>query len=124
MNLDKFHEQATERSISLLRTIADTWGEDSRKANDVFDRYDQILEADDGPIGQKIAESYLEWCIAYPARIGQRMSSFKCRCEFGWIPDSTRPGTHRPCPKCLPGAHDKWVSDFAPSTDDESDGML
>jgi hypothetical protein len=71
-------------------------------------RYTDIME-DAKPINYKVAATYLEWGASYPNRIGNRRDTLPCRCDNKWILENERENRYRPCPKCLPEAHDKWV---------------
>lgn len=108
-----------DRANQVIAIIADTFGETSEKANHAFDRYDQFFAM--GGVAEKLAGTYLEWCLKHPARIGQMKHDTGCKCTMGW---REMDDGHRPCPKCLPGAHDLWVNDFKSETTTDSDGML
>lgn len=117
-------DQLPERSHELLTLLVDTFG-DSEHVIFACDRHDAI-NAIGGNVAAKLAGTYLEWCVAYPQRIGNQERLYNCRnkCQNGWIPSVKHPDEYRPCSDCLSGAYDQWIDDFRGTCEEESDGML
>lgn len=117
-------EKAMERSEQILQVLSDTFGDDHPLVEKALERYTQIV-ADGDPINYKTAATYLEWSVAYPKRVGNRRETVSCRCDNKWILENVEENRYRPCPKCLPEAHDKWVGrSFEQEPEDEpSDRM-
>lgn len=105
-----------DRAESILGIFEDTFGEDDRKVKQVYRRYTEIVQIGT-PEAYKLATTYLEWALNHVERIGRPPLDKTCRCEYGHILDDVETDTWRPCPKCLPGAYDKWMG--VPGSDDD-----
>ncbi len=111
-------ERSMNRSEEIIEVLDNTFG-DSQIMTVVQETYAKIIK-DGLPLSYQLGTMWLEWAVKHPGRVGKRLQTKSCRCDNQWILENEENKTHRPCPKCLPEAHDKWVGRTI-GTDDEDD---
>lgn len=118
-------ETSMARSEEILEVLANTFGDDSKIMADITDRYSGIIgEGRDG-LAYQLATTWLEWAVKYPGRVGKRLHTKACTCDNQWILENEEERRFRPCPRCLPEAHDKWVGRTIGEEEDDPDrGMF
>lgn len=112
-----------DRCEEILQILDDTFSDtpEEKRFKYAFDKYNR-LTSDGRTSSYKVAVTYLEWCLTHPRRIGGLPMVVECMCEYGWVLEQSEPELWRPCPKCLPGAHDKWIGHDTSEDDDLFDG--
>ena len=118
---EKIINESLDRSEQILQILEDTFGRDSKQARWSMKRYKQAIQGGSA-LGYRLAALYLEWCVSHPARVGNDTYSKPCKCDYGWIIEQS--GRYRPCPRCLPGAHDRWTNDFNDAASLESESVF
>lgn len=93
----------------ILGLLSDTFGPDDPGVKEAIQTYNKMITRDNPTVvDYAVGNSFLKWVKSKPSRV-TKPSLSRCRCNSGFVVETTDPMTCKPCDKCLPEAYAKWA---------------